>query len=179
MSLASSSEAISHPGNASPFTVFKSALKHAESLPPSTLPKILDSLLSAMAAELEVTVRDVNPGGVNGNYEGSVDVDQSTIAVHKNALEMYAFLLLWVVGVGEKVGGKDEDGATTTTTKGKRAPAKGTKAAATGKTTKKKASTWSWVDQIPSVLSLLSKVLKSLPSNRVWTSTAERDGFIG
>lgn len=132
-----------------------------------------------MGAELEVTVRDVNPGGPNGSYEGTVDVDQSTITAHKNALEMYAFLLLWLVGVGEKVGGKDEDGTTTTATKGKRAPAKGTKAAATGKTTKKKTSAWSWVDQIPSVLSLLSKVLKTLPSSRVWTSTAERDGFIG
>lgn len=132
-----------------------------------------------MAAELEATVRDVNPGGgLNGNFEDIADVDQSTITAHKNALEMYAFLLLWVVGVGEKVSGKDEDGAAAASTKGKRTTAKGTKAAAS-KPTKKKASSWTWVDQIPSVLSLLSKVLKSLPSSRVWTSTAERDGFIG
>jgi len=132
-----------------------------------------------MATELEATVRDVNPGGVNGSFEDAADVDQSTITAHKNALEMYAFLLLWAVIVGEKVGGKDEDGATTTGTKAKKAPVKGTKAGSSAKTAKKKASAWSWVDLIPSVLSLLSKVLKTLPTGRVWTSTAERDGFIG
>ncbi|KIM23633.1 hypothetical protein M408DRAFT_77324 [Serendipita vermifera MAFF 305830] len=179
LSIASSSEAITHPGNPSPFAVFRSALKHAENLSPSTLPKILDSLLSAMAAELEATVRDVNPGGLNGNLEGSVDVDQATVTAHKNALEMYAFLLLWVVGVGEKVSGKDDDGVgTAAATKGKRTTSKGTKAA-TSKVTKKKASSWVWADQIPLVLSLSSKVLKTLPTGRVWTSTAERDGFIG
>ncbi|KAG8832801.1 Condensin complex subunit [Serendipita sp. 399] len=97
---------------------------------------------------------------------------------HKAALEMYAFLLLWVVGVGEKVSAVEEEGAAATT-KGKRTTTKGGKAAASTKPAKKKTSTWQWVDQVPSVLSLITKVLKTLPSNRVWTTTAERDGFIG
>lgn len=170
VSLASSSDAITNSGNPAPFAVFRSALKHVDSLPQNTVPKILDSLLSAMATELEATIRDVNPGGE------SADVDPSTINAHKHALEMYAFLLLWTVGVGEKVGGGDDEGGGAPS-KGKRTT-KSTKSATATKS-KKKASAWVWIDQIPSVLSLLSKLLKSLPTSRIWTSTAERDGFIG
>lgn len=41
-------------------------------------------------------------------------------------MEMYAFLLLWLVSVGEKVGemGADENTATAATTKGKRTTSK-------------------------------------------------------
>ncbi|KAG8845943.1 hypothetical protein FRB91_001313, partial [Serendipita sp. 411] len=177
VSLASASDSVTTPGNPSIFSVFRSALKHAESLPPNTIPKILDSIISSMASELEATVRDLNPSGANASYD-SVDVDQATMNTHKAALELYAFLLLWVVGVGEKVSGVEDDGAAAAT-KGKRTTTKGSKAGPSSKTVKKKTTAWQWVDQIPSVLALITKILTTLPSNRVWTTTAERDGFIG
>jgi condensin complex subunit 1 len=129
-----------------------------------------------MGAELEATNRDVNPPNPNAE---SVDIDPSAVAIHRAALEMYAFLLLWIVGVAEKVGNADEDGAATNASKGKRATGKSTKAGTSGKAAKKKTSSWLWVDQIPLVLSLLGKTLKTLQTGRIWTSTAERDGFIG
>src|SRR5271170_5711348 len=105
ISLASSSDAISHAGSPSTFAIFRSALKHADSLPPSTLPKILDSLLSAMSSELDTTLRDLNSNQnpiQDGSYqEIDADVDRSVIDAHKTALEMYAFLILWIVSVGE------------------------------------------------------------------------------
>ncbi|KAG8790466.1 hypothetical protein FRC16_000863 [Serendipita sp. 398] len=153
VSLASASDSVTTPGNPSIFSVFRSALKHAESLPPNTIPKILDSIISSMASELEATVRDLNPSGANASYD-SADVDQATMNTHKAALELYAFLLLWVVGVGEKVSGVEDDGAAAAT-KGKRTTTKGSKAGPSSKTVKKKTTAWQWVDQIPNTLVIM------------------------
>lgn len=181
ISLASTSDAISHPGSPSTFAIFRSALKHADALPPSTLPKILDSLLSAMSSELDATVRNLNlnhpPQDPYADRDDN-DVDRSVIDAHKTALEMYAFLILWLVGVGEKVRAVDEEGAVPSTTKARKTSKGSTAAKATAKS-KKKSNSWTWADQIPSVLSLLGRVLKLLPSAKVWTSTADRDSFIG
>jgi condensin complex subunit 1 len=173
ISLASSSDAISQPGSPSTFTIFRSALKHADSLAPLTLPKILDSLLSAMTSELDATLRDLNLVEAN-----DADIDRSVIDAHRTALDMYAFLILWLVGVGEKVGTVDEEGAAPSTAKARKTSKSTTAAKATTKS-KKKSNSWTWSDQIPSVLSLLGRVLKLLPSAKVWTSTADRDSFIG
>ena len=49
--------------------------------------------------------------------------------------------------------------------------------AANSRTTSKKDSHWSWMDQIPATLALISKILR-LKSHRIWTTTPDRDAFI-
>ncbi|CDO69101.1 hypothetical protein BN946_scf185042.g3 [Trametes cinnabarina] len=81
--------------------------------------------------------------------------DQHTFMAHKMPLEMYAFLLNWFVSAAEK---------------GRQAPA-------SRSTARKPSEEWSWQDQIPHTLKLISRVLH-LKSQRIWQTSAERENFI-
>jgi condensin complex subunit 1 len=101
---------------------------------------------------------------------------------HKAPLEMYAFLLQWFVTAVEKVkaGAEQEAVAAPAPTKSRRG--RGGKAT-TGRSAAGRSGgtnqneTWSWIDQIPAMLALISKVLR-LKTQRIWTTTVERDNFI-
>jgi condensin complex subunit 1 len=163
--VADSSEAIMNPAV---FDVYRSLLKHADAVPGPIMSKLLDSICSGLHAQVEATLRDIE------------QEDQQTVAEHKTPLEMYAFLLQWFVGAAEKVkGASADDGA------GDAAPAPRT--AKKGKSGKvgaggraavaKKSDGWTWVDQIPATLALISKALR-LKAHRIWSTTIERDTFI-
>jgi condensin complex subunit 1 len=131
--------------------------------------KVLDSISSGLFAQVDATLRDVE-------HE-----DQQTFMTHKAPLEMYAFLLQWFVIAVEKVKSSNEETpAAPPPAKSRRG--KGGKAT-TGRTAtarggaSKQSETWSWIDQIPNTLALISKVLR-LKTQRIWTTTAERDNFI-
>jgi len=101
---------------------------------------------------------------------------------HKAPLEMYAFLLQWFVTAVEKVkaGAEQEVAAAPAPTKSRRgrggkATSGRSAAGRSGGTNQNE--TWSWIDQIPAMLALISKVLR-LKTQRIWTTTAERDNFI-
>lgn len=160
--LAESSDAITDP---QVFDAYRSLLKHAESLPGPLMNKMLDSITSGFQAQVEATHRDLETE------------DQQTIAAHKKALEMYGFLLNWFVGAAEKVkaSGEDEGAAAAPAPKARRG--RGGKAAAARPAARKNAEEWTWIDQIPSTLALISKVLR-LKSQRIWQTTGERDTFI-
>ncbi|KAI0941851.1 hypothetical protein AcV7_002423 [Taiwanofungus camphoratus] len=157
--LAESSDAIT---DANVFDVYRSLLKHAETIQGSIMNKLLDSLSSAFQAQIDITLRDIE-------HE-----DQQTVISHKIPLEMYAFLLHWFVTAAEKVKSSgEEDGAPPP----KARRGRGGKAGASKAVVKKNAEEWTWVDQIPSTLGLISKVLR-LKTQRIWVTTAERDTFI-
>lgn len=158
--LAESSESITDPAV---FDSYRSLLKYSESLQGSTMTKLLDSVSSAFQAELDATLRDEE------------DENQAYM-VHKLPLEMYAFLLQWFVAAADKVksAGEDEDAPPPPATRGRRGRGRGGKAAASRA---KKMEAWSWKDHIPNILGLLCRVLR-LKSQRIWTTTAERDTFI-
>ncbi|KAH8919555.1 hypothetical protein BT69DRAFT_1284724 [Atractiella rhizophila] len=95
-------------------------------------------------------------------------VGSSTDDEKKEVLERYAFLLLWFVTAmyGVKTGGST-----------------GEEIAAKGKGRgKKKAksteNTANWTDQVPELFNLLSRALQKLPTERIWTTTADRDSFL-
>ncbi|KAL6299950.1 non-SMC mitotic condensation complex subunit 1-domain-containing protein [Sparassis latifolia] len=160
--LAESSEAITDPAV---FDAYRSLLKHAESLQGALMNKILDSISSAFQAQVEGTLRDVE-------HE-----DQQTVAAHKAPLEMYAFLLNWFVTAAEKVKASGEEDAAPAAPALKARRGRGGKAATTRTAAKKSAAEWTWVDQIPATLALISKVLR-LKTQKIWLTTAERDTFI-
>ncbi|KAJ6612245.1 non-SMC mitotic condensation complex subunit 1-domain-containing protein [Mycena sp. CBHHK59/15] len=161
--VADSSDAIR---DAEVFDVYRSLLKYSDAVPGATMSKLLDSLSSGLQAELEATVRDIE-------HEAP-----QVYMVHKLPLEMYAFLLQWFVTAAEKVKQADGDEPATPAPKARRG--RGGKATAAGRSartaTSKKAE-WTWIDQIPTTLNLISKVLR-LSTQRVWTTTAEKDTFI-
>ena len=138
--------------------------------------KLHDSVSSMMSVEIEAAARDMD------------SVDHHVLTAHKTPLEMYAFLINWISSAAEAVKPSGEEGVTALKPKvcksfqpllsslkvfqRGRAP----KTNAPARSTKKK-NAWSWADQIPATLSLLTRVLK-LNTSRLWTSTAERDTFI-
>ncbi|KAI0074195.1 hypothetical protein K474DRAFT_1665696 [Panus rudis PR-1116 ss-1] len=158
--LAESSDNITDP---SIFDTYRSLLKHAESLPGSTMSKILDSISSAFQAQVDATVRDME-------YE-----DPQTFGAHKTPLEMFAFLLQWFVSAAEKVKDSGEEEVVAPPPP----PQKGRKGrggkVAAGKSAVSRG--WTWEDQIPGTLAVISRVLR-LKTQRIWTTTADRDTFI-
>jgi condensin complex subunit 1 len=165
--LANSSENIVEPDV---FDVFRSFLKHRQILQGILMNKILDSISSGFASQVEATLRDIETA------------DQQAAMVHKGPLEMYAFLLHWFVNVADNVksGGDDDIVAMAAPVKGRRG--RGGKATA-GRTNTGRAQAnrqveeWTWMDQIPPTLALICKVLR-LKTQRLWTASTDRDTFI-
>ena len=159
--LANSSDNITDPAV---FDAYRSLLKHAAHLQGMHMTKILDSISSAYATQIDAALRDVD-------HE-----DQQPCVAHKAPLEMYAFLLHWAVSAAEKVKAAGDDGAPAPAPKPKRG--RGGKGAASRATARKPANEeWSWMDQVPATLALLAKVLR-LKTQRIWQTTGERDTFI-
>lgn len=159
--LAHSSDNITHPAV---FDAYRSLLKHAAALQGSHMIKILDSISSAYHAQLEATVRDID------------EEDQQSFLAHKMPLEMYAFLLNWFVSAAEKVKTAGEDDlAPAPAPKSRRG--RGSKAAQSRSTARKPPEEWSWQDQIPPTLNLISRVLR-IKTQRIWQTSAERETFI-
>lgn len=161
-SVADSSENIVDP---QVLDVYRSFLRYADSLSGSFMSKMLDSISSGLAAQIETTVHDIE-------HE-----DAQTVAGHRTPIEVYAFLLQWFVSVAEKAKGGDDDEIPIAAPKGR----KGKNAkSGTGRTApgKKGTNNWSWENHISNVLALISKVLR-LKTQRIWTTTTERDTLIG
>ncbi|KAJ8082013.1 condensin complex non-SMC subunit Cnd1 [Marasmius tenuissimus] len=155
------------------FASYCSLLKHADTIPSSVMTKLLDSLSSGMFAEFETTQSDLT----NDNRD--------TFETHKKALEMYAFLVMWAVKAADKV--KGDDGGLISAIASKSRRGRGAKAGGTGKAGGRSAAAkkqrvneeWNWIAQIPHILNTIGKVLARLFTARLWTTTAERDKFIG
>lgn len=151
------------------FDAYRSLLKHSDMVPGPIMSKLLDSISSGLHAELEATLRDIDAG------------DQQTYMAHKQPFEMYAFLLNWFVTAVEKVKmseGGDGQAPAPKARKGKGGKAATSKAAGRAGANKKTDTTWTWRDQITPTLQLISKILIRIQTQRIWTTTAERNTFI-
>ena len=132
--------------------------------------KMLDSLSSGLATQVDAAMHDIE------------SEDQQIAMSHRLPLEMYSFLLQWFVSIADegKLGEGEDPISVPLPTKGRRG--RGGKTG-TGKATggrgqgKKSAEQWSWADQIPGILALVSRTLR-LKTKRVWTSTSDLDAFI-
>lgn len=144
------------------FDAYRCLLKHAEHLQGTTMSKLLDSISSAFQAQVEATMEQE---------------DSQLLPEHKAPLEMYAFLMHWFVIAAEKVKASGEEEAPATPApkgrKGRGGKAGGSRAAAA-----RSNEGWTWMGQIKPTLIVLAKVLR-LRTQRIWTTTADRDTFIG
>lgn len=165
--VAESSENIANPAT---FDTYRSLLKHHSHLKGPVMNKMLDSISSGLATQVDAATHDIE------------SEDQQTAMSHRLPLEMYCFLLQWFVSIADE--GKLAEGedpiSVPPPTKGRRG--RGGKAG-TGKATggrgqsKKAADHWAWADQIPAILALVSRTLR-LKTKRLWTSTSDLDTFI-
>ncbi|GAA5881885.1 hypothetical protein JCM3774_005765 [Rhodotorula dairenensis] len=150
----------------STFDAAASFLQHAEVLSGPILTKLLDTLTSSFSSLLDlVRAADSNPS------------DHTAYRAYKDPLEAYALLVRCATQVGEKVaanqaGGAGGDGDATAPKKRPAAKKKATK------TPLAQRDIFSWTDQIPDVLAVMVKALRVLRSERIWQTTAERDGLI-
>ena len=152
------------------FDAYRSLLKHSDMVPGPIMSKLLDSISSGLQAELEATQRDIDAG------------DQQTYMSHKQPFEMYAFLLYWFVTAVEKVKVSEEgDGQAAPAPKarkGKGGKVATSKAAGRAGANKKTDTTWTWREQIIPTLQLISKILIRIQTQRLWTTTAEKNTFL-
>jgi condensin complex subunit 1 len=131
--------------------------RHSAQIPPVTLTKILDLVVSALATQADVIHADLETE------------EQDAIPHHKNILEMYGFLLRWTISAIE----------TRALEKSASAPAaRGRGKGAKSKTGVSKDSSWDASAQLETALDRMSKVLK-LKLGRIFVTTSERDTFIG
>ncbi|CAG8544327.1 22071_t:CDS:10 [Dentiscutata erythropus] len=160
------SESSSSIINAELFDTMRSFVKNFNELKSATMNRVLDIILTGIQAECENTSSDLDAD------------DEETYSEHRTALEMYGFLLVWLISNAENKADS-------------KSIASGTMAMAGGKTkrqrqTKPKSSTpsavslsdeWDWSAQKPVTLRLMVKVLE-LKIKNIWTSTHERDTFV-
>jgi condensin complex subunit 1 len=130
--------------------------RSSSQIPPATLSKILDLIVSALSTQADV---------IHADLEAE---EQDAILYHKNILEMYGFLLRWTISAVE----------TRALEKSASAPA----ARGRGKSTKSKTGaskdgSWDASAQLETALDRMSKVLK-LKLGRIFVTTSERDTFI-
>ncbi|OWZ79155.1 condensin complex subunit 1 [Cryptococcus neoformans Bt85] len=156
--------------NSSPstFDVFRSILKYADqpNIDAGILTKLLDVIVSGLSYHSSAVMAIVNGQGFGA------EADMDAPMVHKQPLEMWAFLLQWFVNVAERGAGRTNDEPRQAMTgRGKK---KITKTAAGGAGV---ATSFMFSDHLPLVLGTMHKTLR-IPTSRLWRTSSEREAFI-
>lgn len=124
-------------------------------IPPITLSKILDLIVSALSTQADIAHSDLEAD------------EQETLQHHKQLLEILGFLLQWTISAIE----------TRAAEKSASAPARGRGKGAKAKAGTGKDANWDASAQLQTALDIMSKVLK-LRLSRIFLTTSERDTFI-
>ncbi|RHZ79040.1 hypothetical protein Glove_152g93 [Diversispora epigaea] len=159
--------------NAELFDILRSFVKNYNSLKSTTMNRVLDIIISGFRNEYEATFNDLEVG------------NEDTYRNHQVAMEMYGFLLAWLISNAEdKAASKGVINGTSSTTKrvnvtntGKTKRTKQTKSKSANITTVNLVEEWDWSAQKPTVLDLMLEVLE-LRINEIWTTSQEMNAFI-
>ncbi|KAF2753741.1 condensin complex subunit 1 [Pseudovirgaria hyperparasitica] len=152
--IAENPEAITRAAN---FDTLQFLLKIALQIPPTSLSKILDILVSALSSETDAAHADL-------------EADESdTVPHHKQLLEIYGFLLQWTLSAVETKAAEKSAAAPPAKGKGGKGPK--TKGA-------NRDGSWDSTAQLQTALDVMSKVLK-LKLAKIFHTTSERDTFVG
>jgi condensin complex subunit 1 len=145
------------------FDVFRSILKHADasSVGGAIMVKTLDAILSAINSHSSAVMALVSGAGFAAE-------DMDAPMVHKQPLEMWAFLLQWFVSAADKMPSKASDAAPAPAARGRG-----------GKSKKPVRSSSAFVlsDHLTLILSTSQKALR-LPTSRIWRTTSDRESFV-
>ena len=124
-------------------------------VPPTTLSKILDLIVSALSTQADIAHADLESD------------EQEALQHHKQLLEVLGFLLQWTISAVE----------TRAAEKSASAPARGRGKGAKAKAGANKDANWDASAQLQTALDIMSKVLK-LRLSRIFLTTSERDTFV-
>jgi len=126
-------------------------------IPPTSLSKILDLIVSSIGIETDTAHADIE------------SEEQDSIQHHKQILEVHAFLLQWSIAAIETKAAE------------KSASAPAVRGRGSGKSNKAKSANkdvnWDPTSQLQTALDVMSRILK-LKLNRIFVTTSERDTFI-
>lgn len=145
-------ESIARPSN---LDSLQFLLKQSAVVPPSSLSKILDLIVSGLSAEADAVHHDL-------------EAEEESVQHHKKLLELFAFLLQWAFSATEARASTEK-----ATAPAARAKGKGTKAKAGAN----KDAAWDPTAQFQTALDTMAKVMK-LKLARIFVTTSERDTFI-
>ncbi|KAI9686719.1 MAG: Condensin complex subunit [Bathelium mastoideum] len=153
-SVAENPEAIS---NKSVLDSLQFLLKSTSYLPPTSLSKVLDLIVSGLSTEADAIHHELDAE------------EQDSTQGYKQILEIFGFLLQWAIAAVEtKAAEKPSSGAPARGRGGKGAKAK---------TGANKEASWDSALQLQTALDVMSKVLK-LKLGKIFLTTSERDTFI-
>ncbi|KAG0240937.1 Condensin complex subunit [Actinomortierella wolfii] len=143
------------------FDQIRSFIKHFNILKKTTASKAWDIILSGFAAEIAATGADLDLG------------DPDMYMHHRKPLEMYGFLICWVISVTEQKA--TSKAATAQPVKGRgKAGRSGTKASESGDT---EDGASSWTGEKQKALDLMCRCL-DLDLHKIWMATHEKESFI-
>ncbi|KAG0021464.1 Condensin complex subunit [Entomortierella chlamydospora] len=142
------------------FDQIRSFIKHFNTLKKTTATKVWDIVLSGFNSEIQSTAQDLD---IN---------DQDMYMQHRDPLEMYGFLIFWIIGITEQ---KATSRAAAAEKIGKSARGKGARSAKENDETVEGTSTWTTEKQ--RAMDLMSKCLE-LHLSKIWTATHEKETFI-
>ncbi|KAF2417534.1 condensin complex component cnd1 [Tothia fuscella] len=137
------------------FDTLQILLKSASCLPPQSLSKILDLVVSSLSVEADLANADLDAD------------EQEAVAHHKHLLEVFGFLLQWAVAAVETKAAEKSASSTVGRGRGGKGVKKGSN----------KDGSWDSAPQLQTALDVMSKVLK-LKLARIFVTTSERDTFI-
>jgi condensin complex subunit 1 len=89
----------------------------------------------------------------------------------RKPLEMYSFLLLWIITVAESTSSQKSASSSKETGRGRQSKAKQAAAA------KDQTAAWDYTPQLQTAFDVMCKILK-LKLAKVWTLTSEKDTFV-
>lgn len=124
-------------------------------LPTHDLSKIFDLVVSGLSAEADIIHNDLEAE------------EQDIVSHHKQLLEVFGFLLQWIIAAVETKAAEKSSAAPVARGRGKGAKSK----------TSAKDSTWDSSAQLQTALDTMCKVLK-LKLSKIFLTTSERDTFI-
>ena len=111
---------------------------------------------------------DVIVSGLNSQAEALASEldspDAEGLESFRKPLEMYSFLLLWIITCAESMGPQKPSSASKETTRGRQPKAK-------------QAAYWDSTPQLQTAFDVMCKILK-LKLAKVWTLTSEKDTFV-
>ncbi|KAF9438398.1 Condensin complex subunit [Entomortierella beljakovae] len=150
-------EASGNITDSSIFDQIRSFIKHINTLKKATATKVWDIILSGFNSEITSTAQDLE---VN---------DQDMYMQHRNPLEMYGFLIFWIINITEQ---KATSRAAAAEKSGK---SRGKGARTKDDETVEGTSTWTIEKQ--RAMDLMSKCLE-LQLSKIWTATHEKETFV-
>ncbi|KAF9345500.1 Condensin complex subunit [Mortierella sp. AD094] len=142
------------------FDQIRSFIKHFNTLKKTTATKVWDIVLSGFNSEILSTAQDLD---IN---------DQDMYMQHRDPLEMYGFLIFWIIGITEQ---KATSRAAAAEKTGKSARGKGARSAKENDDTVEGTSTWTAEKQ--RAMDLMGKCLE-LHLSKIWTATHEKETFV-